>query len=582
MKEKKDPLVSDQTSLRKKAEAHLEKKSSKVYLLAPETDILKVIHELQVHQIELEMQNDELFLAKERAELAEKKYTDLYESAPSGYLTLSMKGIIQELNYSAAHLLHNEREYLIGKRLLLFISDNTRAIFNAFEQKLLLHKSKETCEVIIEKEGSLQSYVNIDGVLSKDGDAVLLSMVDITQSMQAEETLRQLEIEREALKFKQRFLANMSHEIRTPLTGVLGMVDILEHTKLNAVQRDYIHTLKTSGENLKMIINEVLDYSKIEAGEVKIVPSVFAFHSLFAKTKEQFAGRIKKGVDFSIEADPNIPGFVYADKNRIHQIISNLVANAIKFTHKGCILLRSKLLTTNPSSKHILIRVSVTDTGIGIPAEMQSKLFVPFLQIDDKDTREYEGTGLGLSICKELVSLLGGKIGVESEYHKGSAFWFVVPVQVAEAPKLQPEASQVHDFSIMNHKPAQESNKPQQNGKLRILFADDKQVNQKVISLILKSMGHEVTIACNGEEAINLFQPGKFDLILMDIQMPVMDGITATQKLKKEYNDIPPIVGLSASANNGDREKCLAMGMDDYLIKPVNMGDFKTLIARMR
>lgn len=592
----KDPDFSNQSQLRQKAEEQLKIVHSQINGLTSETDILKVFHELKVYQIELEMQNEELKRAKEKAELAEKKYTDLYESAPSGYLTLSRQGDILELNESAAQLLHKERAMLIGNRLALFVSENTRVSFNEFMKKLFASTTKESCEAILEKDGVLFAHVSIDGVVSKDRQTHLLSLVDITQCKQAEEKMRQLEVDREALKFKQNFLANMSHEIRTPLTGVLGMIEILEHTKLTAEQKDYINTLKLSGENLKMIINEVLDYSKIEAGKVKIIPSVFLFNSLFSQTEKQFKNRVEKGVKLKIQNDPDIPGYIYADKKRIHQILNNLVANAIKFTHQGSILLKSKLVSPNPSGNEIMIKISVTDTGIGIPARMISKLFIPFLQIDDKDTREYEGTGLGLSICKELAKLLGGKIGLESEHHKGSTFWFIFPAKVAESQQNEttitqkPEPVSVnHELSVVsngsygaNNRSCVANHGHHSNGKLRILFADDKKVNQKVISLILKSMGHEVTLASNGEEAIHLYQPGEFDLILMDIQMPVMDGITATQKLKGEYKDLPPIVGLSASAFEGDREKYLALGMDDYLTKPINTGEFIQLTERIR
>jgi PAS domain S-box-containing protein len=572
---KHNPLPTpSQTKLRKKAEAKLKKSEMLMNQPASDEDIVKVIHELQVHQIELELQNEELLLAKEKGELAEKKYTDLYESAPSGYLTLSKEGDILELNNSAAILLHKERSELINNRFALFISDDTRAVFNEFLQKLDTTTEKENCEVKLEKEGFFSAYVSVDGIISKGGETILLSMVDITKSKHAEESLRELEVARESLKFKQNFLANMSHEIRTPLTGVLGMIDILENTKLTKEQKDYIHTLKLSGENLKVILNQVLDYSKIEAGKVRLKSSLFKLNSLFSEIEAQFRGRIKSGVKFSTRTDPDIPEFIYADKKRIGQVIINLLDNAMKFTPKGSILLSSQLLTPDPSGKHIVIKIAVADTGIGIPAKKQDKLFVPFSQIDDKDTRQYEGTGLGLSICKELTRLLGGKIGLESEYHKGSSFWFMFPVQVSEYLNEEIQDKQNHEHNEMNN-----DHQPRRN--LRILFADDKVVNQKVISLMLATMGHVVTLANNGQQALQAYGPGKFDLILMDIQMPVMDGITATQKIKKKFKNPPPIVGLSASAFEGDREKYLSLGMDDYLTKPVNIVEFQQLIGRL-
>ncbi|TVQ19866.1 MAG: PAS domain-containing sensor histidine kinase, partial [Bacteroidetes bacterium] len=381
MNKSNEPRLSENTKLRHKAEEQLKKIRSNIEGLTSEADILKVFHELQVHQIELEMQNEELMAANEKTDIAEKKYTDLYESAPYGYLTLSRIGDILELNDSAARLLHKEIKTLIDKRLALFLSEDTRAVFIEFTETLFAGTTKENCEAILENDGVFFAYVSIDGIVSKDGETILLSMVDITKSKQVDESLHQLEIAREALLFKQSFLANMSHEIRTPLTGVLGMIDILEHTELTEEQKDYFQTLKLSGENLKIIVNQVLDYSKIEAGKVKPAPSEFAFNSLLSESKAQFKGRIKKGVEFTIENDPDIPEFIFADKKRIHQVINNLVANAIKFTPKGSILLKSKIVTPNGSGKHIMIKISVTDTGIGIPAEKQKKLFEPFTQI---------------------------------------------------------------------------------------------------------------------------------------------------------------------------------------------------------
>ncbi|MCC5931326.1 MAG: response regulator [Cyclobacteriaceae bacterium] len=566
---------SDQSGLRQKAENQLKAIRSKINSHTSESDIIKVIHELQVHQLELELQNEELLLAKERAELAEKKHTELYEAAPSGYITLSKHGDILELNYSAAKLLNKTRAHLINNRLALFISEDTLPAFNQFIDNIVKSNDKENCEVSLFTEGKSQINVRIDGISGKDGESILLSLVDITKLRQAEESIRQLEIFNESTKFKQSFLANMSHEIRTPLTGILGMIDILRQTHLSEEQKDYFHTLKLSSENLKMIINQVLDYSKIEAGKVKLKPSIFEFNSLFAENKALFMGSIKNGVEFSAQTDMNIPEYIFADKKRISQVINNLISNAIKFTNEGSILIHGQLVSSSDSGKQVMIKIAVTDTGVGIPDEMQKKLFIPFSQIDDKDTRNYEGTGLGLSICKELVSLLDGKIGVDSVYHKGSTFWFTFPAKVFERPLEQDLTPEKHINHLIN-------NETIPNPKLRILFAEDKLVNQKVISLILTSMGHKVTLASNGQQALEIFDPGLFDLILMDIQMPVMDGITATQKLKDKFTNMPPIVGLSANAFEGDREKYMNLGMDEYLTKPVSEGDLTNVISQLR
>jgi signal transduction histidine kinase/ligand-binding sensor domain-containing protein/CheY-like chemotaxis protein len=373
-----------------------------------------------------------------------------------------------------------------------------------------------------------------------------------------------INISQKTALFKQNFLANMSHEIRTPLTGVLGMLDILEQTSLDEHQKDYLQTLKTSGNHLKQIIDQVLDYSKIEAGKVQINPTVFSLNHLIKQSQMLYENTLNPGVKTKLFIDPQIPVFIEADEFRLSQIVNNLVSNAVKFTHKGLISINCMPIATDNLQKKCTIRVEITDTGPGIPDHLQEYLFTPFSQIEATDIRKYEGTGLGLSICRELIKLMGGELGFNSEVDKGSTFWFTFSAIMAE----QQPTIQVEQVSKTNRQ------------ELRILLAEDKIVNQKVIKLMLSS--HELQIVCNGQEALDLFEPGKFDLILMDIQMPVMDGVTATQKLKEKYTDLPPIVGLSANAFEGDREKYMALGMDEYLTKPVNKGDFDELIKKLR
>ena len=573
MKKQTNPHIPEQIKLRQKAEAQLKTMNLNNKSHTSESDIRKEIHELQVHQIELEIQNEELMKAKDRAEFAEKKYTELYESAPSGYLTLSKEGDILELNNSAARMLNKESVHLVNSRFALFISEETKVLFAHFFNKVFESHQKENCEVVLKTEGNPPVYINIDAITSKDKEYCLLTMVDITKSKEAEKSMFQLKLANEAIEFKQNFLANVSHEMRTPLTGIMGMINILEHTELTPTQKDYFNTLKHSSENLREIINQVLDYSKIEAGKVKLKPTLFSLKELLAETRILYKGVVHPKVHFSIKSDPKIPDLIYADESRIKQIVNNLVSNALKFTHEGSVALSSQLLSPNPASKQVMIKIAVTDTGIGIPDDKRDKLFVPFSQIDNKDTRKYEGTGLGLSICKELVTLLGGKIGVITEYHKGSSFWFVFPALLTETTTSKVKPEDQPEESLSNNRIKQKQN-------LNILFAEDKAVNQKVISLILTSMGHKITIASNGEQALSLYKPNKFDLILMDIQMPVMDGITATRKLKENYKVLPPIIGLSANAFEGDREKYMVLGMDEYLTKPFKTEEFVELITK--
>jgi PAS domain S-box-containing protein len=433
--------------------------------------------------------------------------------------------------------------------------ENLAAVPNATGTTQLRYRCKNGKYVWIEiTVANLLSDPDIQGFLG--------NYKDITERKLAEEAQKQLEIAKNTALFKQNFLANMSHEIRTPLTGVLGMIEILEQTPLDANQTDYLHTIKSSGENLREIINQVLDFSKIEAGKISITPVVFAFRSLLSDSENLFKNILRENVEIIIKTDPALPAFIEADRFRLSQVLNNFISNGVKFTHKGSVTVTSAIKSSNPQDKEVTFIIEVADTGIGIPEDLQKKLFLPFSQIEDIDTRNYEGTGLGLSICKQLIDLMGGETGVNSIPGKGSTFWFTFPTRIAEAPA---EKSKV---------PASRIPHPQ----LNILLVEDKVVNQKVITLTLNSLGHKVQIACNGRQALDDFKPGIFDLILMDIQMPIMDGITATRLLRENHTDLPPIIGLSANAFEGDKEKYMAYGMDEYLTKPVKKEDFVRLI----
>jgi PAS domain S-box-containing protein len=498
-------------------------------------------------------------LHEEKLRQSEEKYRTFIETMQDGVYR-SCGSRFREVNRALVNMLgYSHKEELLSVKMSNIIHpDDVDTVQQAthMDTGLMVYR-------MLRKNGS-EMWVQDHSrqVLDEEGRFLFRegTIRDITQQRKAEEVQRQVELARESVKIKQNFLANMSHEIRTPLTGILGMIEVLGKTSLTKQQLDYINTLRLSGENLKEIINQVLDFSKIEAGKAIIKPVVFDPRAMICDAELLYKTIIKDKVKLKAYIDPRIPDFIKADKNRIFQIVNNLLSNALKFTHKGTVFIKLKPVRLN--DKDILIRVEVRDSGIGIPDEMQKKLFVPFFQIENNDVRDYEGTGLGLSICKELVILLGGEIGFESQLEKGSTFWFTFPAFVATEPMLV--ESEKRPFNS--------------DGKLRILFAEDKAINQKVIKLMLEELGHEVTIASNGEHALELYEHGKFDLILMDIQMPVMDGITATQELKTRYHNLPPVFGLSANAFEGDREKYMALGMDEYLTKPLRMEDFNQLV----
>ncbi|TVQ07759.1 MAG: hybrid sensor histidine kinase/response regulator, partial [Bacteroidetes bacterium] len=408
-------------------------------------------------------------------------------------------------------------------------------------------------------------------ILLATGSYFYLRDLKIKKGKKKQEELelqQQVAVAQKSVEFKQNFLANMSHEIRTPLTGVLGMADLLFKTPLNETQADYLKTLIHSGENLREIINLVLDYSKIEAGKVKLQEEIFSIDKLLADAEKLFISICRKDIVLIKDVDSYLPVFVKSDYNRIFQIISNLLSNAVKFTEKGSIRIKVSAETSEESYKDMKkIRIAVSDTGKGISNADQTNLFKPFYQAEQSYNRAFEGTGLGLAICKELSEILGGSIGYERNKFKGSTFWFTFLAKMEK----EPEAASRENIPV----------KKSSNESLRILLVEDKAVNQKVITLILESMNHQVSLADDGKKAIEMFKTGSFDLILMDIQMPVMDGITATQNLKSRFSKLPPIVGLSANAFEGDREKYMRLGMDEYLTKPVKESDFENLLQKL-
>jgi signal transduction histidine kinase/ActR/RegA family two-component response regulator len=427
---------------------------------------------------------------------------------------------------------------------------------------------------IITPQGEIKD-VEVSTTEASSGKTPLILgiMRDITNIKKSKELKQEVDIARNSAEFKQKFLANMSHEIRTPLTGLMGLADILSKTRLDEKQKLYVDNMRQSGENLRHIINLILDYSKIESGQVKLVKTVFQACAIFNDVENLFHSICHKPIKLQIKISPKVPSYIKTDRQRLNQILNNLVSNAVKFTNEGKITLSvfpdQQNREESSQNDYIPLRIEVSDTGIGIDPSLHKHLFKPFSQIEANEIRTMDGTGLGLSICHELSVLLGGSIGVESEPGMGSKFWFTIQAEISEHSKMP----------VSNK--STKSRQRLKNKQLNILLVEDKKVNQMVIKLLLEELGHQTTIASDGEKSIEVFTPGIYDLILMDIQMPVMDGIEATNQLKKLYDNLPPIVGLSANAFEGDKEKYMNLGMDDYLTKPVKIEDFEILLERL-
>lgn len=379
---------------------------------------------------------------------------------------------------------------------------------------------------------------------------------DITEQKKNLQLQNDLEIAQRTSKLKQQFLANMSHEMRTPLNGIIGMSDIMISQSLSQQQKEQISIIKESSETLLNLINDILHLSKIESGNFELHPEIFAIEELCNNCKNLFkAINTQKNIELITTCMLPQSHHILADKKRIFQIITNLVSNAVKYTESGTITLQiSQIKEENYAG---IYKIEVIDTGLGIAKEKQNLLFHKFSQIDDSNTRMHDGIGLGLSICKELISFMNGDIGVESETGKGSNFWFTF-----EATIVQPEQS---IDSIAQAIISEEIS----SFNYHVLIAEDKFVNWKIFEMMLSNLGCTVEHAKNGEEAIEKFKTGTFDFIFMDIQMPIMDGITATQFIKNNFKKVPPIIALTANAMEGDAERFMEQGLDDYLPKPV-------------
>ena len=482
-------------------------------------------------------------------------------------------------NRAGEELLGTSRDELIGCNDYDFFPEEQADFFTNKDRQVL---ARGTVHAIPEEpidtpgHGRRYLYTKKIPIFGSDGQPQYLLGIslDITDRKFVEEELKRAKEAAEAANVaKGRFLANMSHEIRTPINGIIGMCDLLLTSDLSPQQLEYTETINASAEHLMTLIDDVLDLSKIEAGKLDLTSTPFQLRGFLDSGVRVLAYRAEdKGLSLNWHVDEAVPDRLIGDPVRLRQIVLNLANNAIKFTDSGEITISVAL--AEDESDAVTLRFEVKDMGIGISEEDQATIFDSFSQIDSSTRRRHGGSGLGLSICKQLCELMGGEIGVNSRSGQGSTFWFtaVFDKQQSDTEKAAPAAASTR---TSDNSPASTEIKG------RVLLVEDHVVNQKVALHMLRLLGYEATLAASGREALDAVAESSYDIILMDCQMPGMDGFETTQALRARESGVrTPIIAMTAHSMEGDRKRCLDAGMDDYMSKPVRMEILKETLQK--
>ena len=527
-------------------------------------------------------------LAEEALETRTAYLNALFESNMLAVVTLSLNGRIEMCNAAFERLFQYQWQDIIGQPLLNLITpEHLQAEAFAARRRVARGEPVHRITQKQKKDGTLVD-VALNAHPIRIGDTVVGTYAmyeDVSARLLAEAELRKSKEAAEcANRAKSDFLANMSHEIRTPMNGVLGMIDLSLETQLTPDARDYLDMAKVSAESLLTLINDLLDFSKIEAGKFELTSAEFSLRQMLHQVTRPFALRATNaGLRFSLEIHADLPDHLVGDAARLQQILINLLGNALKFTTQGSIAVVVDCLS-NPADQ-VQLRFAICDSGIGIAPEKQAVIFDAFAQADTSTTRKFGGTGLGLTISSRLVQMMGGRLWVESEPGSGSTFFFSASLACSLGYWETTTVQDPDDLYTLSKAIAPPhlipSNKLSSDRRLNILLAEDNLVNQRLAIRILQNAGHLVRTATNGNQAVSASLDDSIDLILMDIQMPELDGLEATELIRRREKLTGkhlPIIAMTAHALPGDSARCLATGMDGYISKPVKANELIELI----